>query len=121
VAVKFGLSTIGGLGAPPPPTPEDEIRQRRIASARACPSWSALDPGDLVERGNGHFLVSASDDSVYTRYAGAVWNALGGIAHSEANPLYFVVQDGNVHLFEKYPWNWSEIVRASAHTQTRSR
>jgi hypothetical protein len=110
---------IGGPTEPELPT-EDEIRRNRIASARKCAAWTELDPADLVPR-NGPFLVSSASDSVFTMYRGAVWNPLGGIAHSEANPLFFTIDDGDVHLYERQPWTWSERVYQRERSAARAR
>jgi hypothetical protein len=99
---------IGGPTEPELPS-EDEIRQQRIASARKCHHWEELDPADLIPRGP-RFLVSASTDAVFVPYAGAVWNALGGIDFAEQNPLNFTIDGGDVQLYERQPWTWSERV-----------
>jgi hypothetical protein len=98
---------IGGSSEPETPT-EGEIRRNRIASARKCPRWQELMP-DLVQRDN-YFWISATTDAVFVPYRGAVWNALGGIAFAEQNPLYFTVVGSDVQLYERHPQTWSEMV-----------
>jgi hypothetical protein len=106
---SIGRSMVGRMGDPEPLPAEDEIRRNRSHSARKTNAWTELEAADLVPRGNGRFLVSATDDSVYTEYRGHVWNASGGVEHSEANPLYwFVDEAGDVQLLERQPETWSE-------------
>ncbi len=108
----MSLEAIFGRSEPAPLEP-DEIQQQRVRSARRNRCWTELDLVALTRHGK-HFTVDADEDAVYTPYDGAVWNDLGGIEFAEASPLFFIVEDGRVRLYEKYGRSWGEIMAAGA-------
>jgi hypothetical protein len=83
------------------------IRARRVAGARRCHLWQELDPTDLVRRERG-YLVSASTDDAFLVHKGAAF-ARDGSLISDYAPLYFYLDDGDVHVLE-HQGKWSEIV-----------
>jgi hypothetical protein len=118
--IKLGRR-VGGLTSAPAAAPEKPARPRdhertspRADTARRCPTWTELDPADLVKR--GRFLVSAATDDAYTPYLGHVWyRDHDRIEFGHYAPLFFTVdQHGDVRVLERYGLTWSQIIASQA-------
>jgi hypothetical protein len=100
-----------------PPTPQDELRERRLARARACRAWTELDRSELIERERG-YLVRAETDEAFLLYRGDAFSG-SGVVVASMTPLYFTVDDDGVHVLEKQLGTWSEHVHARARAGAR--
>ena len=106
----------------PVPAPADEIRQRRVQSARACIAWTELEASAL-DRRERRFHIHGETDEIFVPVRGTIWHPLGRIAFGDQSPLYFVVDENDeVQVFEKRPGGtWSEVLRERQSKAGRSR
>jgi hypothetical protein len=95
--VRF-LGTIGNLRAPEP-TPESELRERRVLAARRS-LWTEIPESRLVER--GQFLVDAETDRLYTAYRGALFSSHGRLLFGDqrSDLVYAVLATGGIIVLE---------------------
>jgi hypothetical protein len=93
---------------------EQEVRERRVMTARANRFWSEVEETALVRR--ERWLIHAETDEMFSPFAAQVWaNGSANIAQNDRVPLTFYVdREGEVRFLERQPGTWSQVVARRA-------
>ena len=91
------------------------VRPARLKIARGNLKWTEIE-NDLVPRNQGHWLVSASTDAIYTPVRGVVFQPDSVNLIAEYAPLHYFVDDDDdeLHFFERLPGTWTEHLEKRA-------
>jgi hypothetical protein len=88
-------------------TRASKLSEARLRAARAHTHWTELEAVDLVARPGG-LLVATSDDAIYMRHPGVVWETGSAAMIADMAPLYFYEDGGYLTFLERLPGTWSE-------------